>query len=276
MKKNSYSSREYLIKNLAKSKGMSLQMLNKLSNDFFNIHIKNGTMNENLILDRQLWNVESIILLNNKNNIIFIEDSGLLELMMNSKPLAGFKPPKLDILNELIYIDNYSGMFYKDMSFEKIQSKSFIFIIKHKNKNYEDIIIEYIESGLNYNDVYFCCMENNIGRTSSQFKKEEVKKIKTKNKLDTFAYNFFLYLYAFPEKIREGVPKDYLFKNEGIQGKRFGLETHPSMIDHSSPIPHVRRGHFRELRNERFGENIGKVIWINETFVKGNAKTIEE
>lgn len=195
----------------------------------------------------------------------------MFNLMLESKPKSGFKTPNIDFIESLKYIK--STVTHQNGDKKTYTSKSYYFIIKHKNINYEDILIELMLSD-KYISIF--ALEKQRIFHSNDIKIGSDVRTNTIGEIGTFAYNFFLYLYAFPEKIREGVPKDYLFKNEGIQGKRFGLETHPSMIDHSSPIPHVRRGHFRELRNERFGENIGKVIWINETFVKGNAKTIEE
>jgi len=38
---------------------------------------------------------------------------------------------------------------------------------------------------------------------------------------------------------------------------------------HASPIPHLRRGHFRELKSERFGVNRGKRVWVRPTHVVG-------
>lgn len=38
---------------------------------------------------------------------------------------------------------------------------------------------------------------------------------------------------------------------------------------HASPMPHLRRGHFKTLRAERFGDNRGKVIWVSPCHVNG-------
>lgn len=38
---------------------------------------------------------------------------------------------------------------------------------------------------------------------------------------------------------------------------------------HASPMPHLRRGHYKTLRSERYKENQGKRIWVRATHVNG-------
>lgn len=38
---------------------------------------------------------------------------------------------------------------------------------------------------------------------------------------------------------------------------------------HASPMPHLRRGHFKTLRSERFKEKRGKVVWVSPCHVNG-------
>lgn len=39
--------------------------------------------------------------------------------------------------------------------------------------------------------------------------------------------------------------------------------------NHASPMPHLRRGHYKTLRAERFGANRGKVVWVSPCHVNG-------
>lgn len=39
--------------------------------------------------------------------------------------------------------------------------------------------------------------------------------------------------------------------------------------ERSSPMPHLRRGHYKTLRADRYGENKGKRIWVRATHVNG-------
>jgi hypothetical protein len=48
--------------------------------------------------------------------------------------------------------------------------------------------------------------------------------------------------------------------------RRRWAESHGS---HASPMPHLRRGHFKTLRAERFKEKRGKVIWVSPCHVNG-------
>lgn len=38
---------------------------------------------------------------------------------------------------------------------------------------------------------------------------------------------------------------------------------------HASPLPHLRRGHYKTLRAEKWKENRGKIIWVRATHVGG-------
>ena len=36
---------------------------------------------------------------------------------------------------------------------------------------------------------------------------------------------------------------------------------------HTAPIPHHRRGHWRVLQAERYGENRGKRVWVKPSWI---------
>lgn len=47
----------------------------------------------------------------------------------------------------------------------------------------------------------------------------------------------------------------------------------PPAGSHRSPIPHERSGHFRTLRHPKYGENVGKTVWIKPVWV-GDSESI--
>jgi hypothetical protein len=82
------------------------------------------------------------------------------------------------------------------------------------------------------------------------------------------------YVLAFPEMVYDGLPPD--LKHIGwYKGTAKTVSVSPTLIDHSSPCPHFRIGHFRVLSSERFKVKKGQTIFVKGTFVKGTAKTVE-
>lgn len=63
--------------------------------------------------------------------------------------------------------------------------------------------------------------------------------------------------------LRDDLPRTIML--DLTSAKRYG---HPNRGGtHASPHPHQRRGHFKTLRAERFGENRGKRIWTRPAWV---------
>lgn len=94
------------------------------------------------------------------------------------------------------------------------------------------------------------------------------------------AINTIAYMKCFPECVAEGVPS-MTFTNAEVVSKRninFGITekiTDPKGTPNSK-IPHFRKGHFRMLRSDYYSNKKGQLIYINETMVKGSAKTISK
>lgn len=82
-----------------------------------------------------------------------------------------------------------------------------------------------------------------------------------------------LYMGAFPEQVRDGIPED---------AKRFGCISGPvrtigvseKVVVREGVTPHYRVGHFRLLSAERFTNKRGQVVFVHGCFVKGPAKTV--
>lgn len=89
--------------------------------------------------------------------------------------------------------------------------------------------------------------------------------------------NILFYVKAFPDKLKNGVPKDFRKTPNLYDGNKFfKLDTEESLIERRNGVlPHFRTGHFRTLKSDRFKNKKGQVIWINSTVVKGyDAKTV--
>lgn len=86
-------------------------------------------------------------------------------------------------------------------------------------------------------------------------------------------YGMFMMMQEFPEMMMDGVPDGIKhpawyrrFKNK----KRICINR-----VRSDMAPHIRNGHFRVLRSERFVNKRGQVIFVKATMVKGRAKHTE-
>ena len=86
-----------------------------------------------------------------------------------------------------------------------------------------------------------------------------------------------MYISCFPEMMTNGFPEDLkhpsfhrhkVIKKIGISAKV------QSSGEREGVAPHFRSGHFRMLRSEKFTHKRYQVIFIHETFVKGQAKTV--
>lgn len=87
--------------------------------------------------------------------------------------------------------------------------------------------------------------------------------------------NFLFYIQAFPEVVRNGIPKGY--KTEQMQGKRQTVSLSRKIyVDSERTVtPHFRKGHFRYLGSEWYKEKRGKTIFIDATVVNSkNNKTV--
>lgn len=93
------------------------------------------------------------------------------------------------------------------------------------------------------------------------------------------AVNTLAYMNCFPECVSEGVPKnvpeDYSEREARIIGvSEKVLETESKNENGTTVQPHFRKGHFRLLKSDFYTEKRGQIVFVRETMVKGQAKTI--
>ena len=92
-----------------------------------------------------------------------------------------------------------------------------------------------------------------------------------------FAVNLLAYMECFPECVREGVP---ITNNETMyqtKGKNVRLGTSEKVLEEGlkgAKRPHMRKGYFKCLTSEFYKNKRGQIIFVHETMVKGESKTI--
>lgn len=89
-----------------------------------------------------------------------------------------------------------------------------------------------------------------------------------------FAHSMFMMMECFPDSFIEGVPLDQV-KHQNWYHKYNCGSVRVARISHSV-CPHIRSGHFRVLRSERYTKKRGQVVFVRPTMVKGAAKHSEE
>lgn len=82
-----------------------------------------------------------------------------------------------------------------------------------------------------------------------------------------------LYMGAFPEQVKEGIPDDAKH-TERIAGPSRTVGVSPQIIVREGVTPHYRVGHFRLLSAERYVNKRGQVVFIHGCFVRGQARTV--
>lgn len=88
--------------------------------------------------------------------------------------------------------------------------------------------------------------------------------------------NMLFYMEAFPNKILNTPPNEVSDKLNKHNSKT--IETHKTIAsylkENQDISPHLRRGHFRYLSDDRYINKKGQFVFVNPSFVKGQAKTI--
>jgi hypothetical protein len=99
------------------------------------------------------------------------------------------------------------------------------------------------------------------------------------NRIAKLVMGLVMYMSAFPETVRPGVPEDVKHPAHHKHGASAAtLEVHEKVClggTHASPEPHYRVGHFRVLTSEYFKAARYKSVFVAGTFVKGRASTVE-
>ena len=94
-----------------------------------------------------------------------------------------------------------------------------------------------------------------------------------------FAVNLLAYMECFPECVHDGTPS---MNNKTVYHSK-GKSVHLGMSDKiiegnaqkGSMRPHMRKGYFKCLSSEFYTHKRGQIIFVRETMVKGDSKTVD-
>lgn len=227
--------------------------------------------------------VERRVLTTSDVNYFYIEDESLMGIFESSEIKSGFVKP-VSVIDRLGVAESKDSKLLDTETLEFMSGKSITFVLNHKSDKFHSLIIELTE--LKEGDSYGVNITEGENTITTRFNDGEKVKLYKNSDIGTengwadsvlkVFSNFMLYLCAFPEKVIDGVPNDFRINKMAtvLGGKRFHLKTSDKMIDKSSPIPHIRSGHFRRLESDYYKNKKGQVVWIESTMVKGKAKTV--
>ena len=95
------------------------------------------------------------------------------------------------------------------------------------------------------------------------------------------AINSMMYMKAFPECLRSGVPQDMVKTDKDKTANNFTLKTSEVIVekcerDASGRIvtPHFRSGSFHYLKSDRYKNKKGQTVWWSPSMVRGRAKVL--
>lgn len=147
--------------------------------------------------------------------------------------------------------------------------------VKINDKTTDQYYLIVWDSNDEYQDIHF---SNEIGKD-----KLFLSKIKDFKNL-VYAVNSLLYISAFPECVRDGVPQN-MPKNDRekmLNSNNMTLKISEQIVekcDYDSAgniiTPHFRKGSFHYLKSDYYKNDKGKVKWWSPSMVRGKAKTIK-
>lgn len=94
------------------------------------------------------------------------------------------------------------------------------------------------------------------------------------------AFNSLAYVYCFPQYVKDGVPNPDIYKRSDclckkiITSKEFKEAIKEQKHSPTPKLPHIVRGHFMYLKDERYTYKQGQIVWRQAHMTKGKAKTI--
>lgn len=113
------------------------------------------------------------------------------------------------------------------------------------------------------------------GRETSYINKDPMTKL---------GVNFLAYISAFPECLTEGVPQNISKKSKADYQNARVLKTSSHVLEIEKEIqseskiitPHFRKGHFRYLKDERFINKKGQIVFVKASMVRGHAQSLKQ
>lgn len=96
------------------------------------------------------------------------------------------------------------------------------------------------------------------------------------NEITKMAVNLIAYIYCFPDCLVDGAPHDVKTENNHYLNTSEKILEATERAEAGVVIPHFRRGYFKHLNSDFYKNKKGQFIFVHETVVNGQAKTLED
>ena len=271
-----------------KIKGMNIsfeewinETVNDIINKFDNSNSENISKNLDIKSDidiamYQVLLAEYTYLFSKKVIQYFIPSIDLIDFMINSfKDNTNYN----DLLNILIEDNGLVSSFIINFPIKsKFQS---ILIILSDKENKSKMISYSISRTKDIPETIGILSSNNFSTAVDNLhfplcQIDEDKKLNNSTPYIKLLIGMCLYKRCFPQSVRDGLPNDCSHPNYYNNSKTINIVDEILESDGVRTItPHIRSGHLRLLKDDRYVNKKNQVIFIEACFVKGKSKTIE-
>lgn len=204
----------------------------------------------------------------------------LLHLYFIDKNLKEFleNVPVADLEGIIKYIEDNG--FIREQGYLKLKYYPFGIHIPYENK-YKAFAFGLMNNQDNQVVLSWAVQKGGAWCSSKNYKeliKKDSEEAKEITKIFRLAINTIAYMEAFPECVKDGVPK--LIKEKECENA-YTIEIAEKILEpmHNNKngkfvSPHFRRGYYKRLSSDFYKNKKGQIVFVSETMVNGKAKTI--
>lgn len=203
---------------------------------------------------------------------IYIQDKELLDFLkkMEVRDIEGLKDTIKEYGHEVIANE--------DDQFENISDGSNYAICLHIPGVGQGYVLAYTVY-LNTNELRIFVSHGinqyHISSNEIENKKSVVYTDPEINEITNLAINIIAYISCFPNCLRDGAPHGIKTENNHILSTAEKVTESMEKDSFGIMNPHFRRGYFKRLSSDYYKNKKGQVIFVHETIVNGQAKTLE-
>ena len=208
----------------------------------------------------------------------FVIDEGLINFL-SDMPVMSLKYLQDKWQNLAFYIYTPNTTYYCQCDNFEDDKDSHLFCVKE----YGNKTIMYPVDDLDNPKLVFKFIkeqESNAIKRNKKAKETIKKNVSFYAKTFQFCINTLFYTMAFPESIKDGCPTNIAMAqlNELKDKHTQTLKVDERIVrrERNEVTPHFRSGYFRHYVSDRYKKAKGTIQFIEATFVKGKAKTVED
>lgn len=203
---------------------------------------------------------------------IYMRDAALLDFLksIEIKDLDGIKKYIKDngrevILNNDDYLEDLTtGINFGICLHIPKMSQGYVFA--YSLYNVSDELRIFVNHGM---DQYHISSNDIENKKSIVYTDSEI------NEITKIAINLISYIYCFPDCLIDGAPHDVKTENNHYLNTSDKVIESLEKAEEGIIMPHFRRGYFKRLNSDFYKNKKGQIVFVHETVVNAQAKTLE-